>query len=216
MMARYLFEDVGGAEHTLRLWRVGLPVRCWQFWRYRLATDGLEVAGGADLVLPEALHADAAAAEVLHCLTVGMPQDLTLRRAPAPVGGTWGERFTGPLAQLTADRDGRPVEMLTPWRDRPVWFGLWHPDAWASVLDPEQALEVFATLADAVWVLRKRRESNGIWSAPFHYRARPTEHLVSPCVTDGAWLDLYRTPYADHIAVRLSFGPRGGVAIERG
>lgn len=149
-MVLYRFEDVGGAEHTLRLRRVGLSVRCWQFWRYRLATDGLSAADGADLVLPEALHTDAAAADVLRCLTVGMPEDLTRRRAPAPVDGAWGIRYAEPLAQLTTDRDGRPVEMLTPWRDRPAWFGLWHPDAWASMLDPDEALEVFATLADAV------------------------------------------------------------------
>jgi hypothetical protein len=212
----YRFEDVGGAEHTLRLWRVGLPVNCWQFWRYRLATGGLLVADGADLVLPEALHTDTAAAEVLPCLTVGVKEDLTRMRGPAPVGGVWGRRYAEPLALATMDRDDRPAGMLTPWRDRPAWFGLWHPDAWASVLDPEEALEVFATLADAVWALRKRYESNGIWTSPFHYRARPTQYLLSPCVTDGAYLDLYRSTQAEDIALRLSFGPRGGIVIDRG
>lgn len=98
-------------------------------------------------------------------------------------------------------------------------YALWHGGNGFSRGDLERDLETFPNRAALKAAFLSRRE-NGSWQPQdVHYADGRTESVIMPDVSDDAEAHVFLSdprgsddPYPDFI---VSFGPRGGVKIDR-
>ena len=100
-----------------------------------------------------------------------------------------------------------------------LWWGGWC----YSHGDRDNNLERFASVRAARDAFRERYDSNGITRCEFPFANREHESVFTPNVSDGATMHLFMGAHEEDgkFSVgelpdyEISFGPRGGVRVER-
>lgn len=93
------------------------------------------------------------------------------------------------------------------------WYGVWF--GYLFQVEREEDVEIFHSLKSAELALYDRRAIGATVRQSFEYVHKPTEHVLTPSVTESEIL-LFLTPdITENPAARVYFGPRGGVRTER-
>lgn len=97
-------------------------------------------------------------------------------------------------------------------------YALWHGGSSYAHGDVETDVETFPSIRAAVDALQDRSKLGHGWQMPFYYADGRTARVYTPNADDSSmWLWFAdprgnADPYPDRV---LSFGPRGGVRVER-
>lgn len=98
-------------------------------------------------------------------------------------------------------------------------YAIWHGGSSYSFGEIPEDLETFDSIRDAKNALRERRDKGYGYRQSFRRPDGTVEEILTPAVDESSTMTLYfydpseaHDPYPDRM---LSFGPRGGVNVER-